>query len=112
MKCEKCNLHLTCKSPCIIGTGNPKAKVMLVGEAPGYDEDKKGVPFVGVAGQLLDFILYFCSVLFRFRWTIKPDARCFQAFCFIFFNRLHLVDRVEYTSQHRVSPYDNTTTAY
>lgn len=58
MKCEKCNLHLTCKSPCIMGTGNPKAKVMLVGEAPGYDEDKKGVPFVGVAGQLLDFILY------------------------------------------------------
>ena len=34
--------------------GNPKAKVMLVGEAPGADEDRLGLPFVGVSGQLLD----------------------------------------------------------
>jgi uracil-DNA glycosylase len=37
--------------------GNPKASIMLVGEAPGADEDKQGKPFVGVSGQLLDRIL-------------------------------------------------------
>lgn len=37
--------------------GNPKAPIMLVGESPGGDEDRKGKPFVGVSGQLLDRIL-------------------------------------------------------
>ncbi|MAQ71412.1 MAG: uracil-DNA glycosylase [Alphaproteobacteria bacterium] len=37
--------------------GNPKAKVMVIGEAPGADEDKQGKPFVGASGQLLDKIL-------------------------------------------------------
>lgn len=36
--------------------GNPKAKIMLIGEAPGADEDRQGKPFVGVSGQLLDKI--------------------------------------------------------
>ena len=58
MNCEKCDLHLTCKTPCLMGVGNKKAKVMLVGEAPGYEEDKSGVPFVGLAGQLLNFTLF------------------------------------------------------
>lgn len=37
--------------------GNPQAKIMLIGEAPGADEDRQGKPFVGVSGQLLDKIL-------------------------------------------------------
>lgn len=41
----------------VFADGNPKAKVMLVGEAPGADEDRLGLPFVGVSGQLLDKIL-------------------------------------------------------
>lgn len=41
----------------VFSDGNPAAKVMLVGEAPGADEDKQGKPFVGVSGQLLDRIL-------------------------------------------------------
>ena len=41
----------------VFSDGNPKAKVMLVGEAPGADEDRIGKPFVGVSGQLLDKIL-------------------------------------------------------
>ncbi len=41
----------------VFSDGNPKAKVMLVGEAPGADEDRLGKPFVGVSGQLLDKIL-------------------------------------------------------
>ncbi len=41
----------------VFSDGNPKARVMLVGEAPGADEDRQGKPFVGVSGQLLDKIL-------------------------------------------------------
>ena len=37
--------------------GNPKGRLMLVGEAPGYEEDKQGLPFVGRSGQLLDRML-------------------------------------------------------
>ena len=37
----------------VVGTGNPDAAVMFVGEAPGFHEDKQGVPFVGQAGKLL-----------------------------------------------------------
>jgi len=42
---------------CVFSDGNPHAPVMLVGEAPGADEDRQGKPFVGVSGQLLDRIL-------------------------------------------------------
>lgn len=38
----------------VFGDGNPEARVMIIGEAPGADEDKQGLPFVGRAGQLLD----------------------------------------------------------
>lgn len=41
----------------VFGDGNPDAGLMLVGEAPGADEDREGVPFVGVSGQLLDKML-------------------------------------------------------
>lgn len=41
----------------VFGVGNPEADLMIVGEAPGYNEDKQGEPFVGQAGQLLDKIM-------------------------------------------------------
>lgn len=41
----------------VFGVGNPTADLMIVGEAPGYNEDKQGEPFVGAAGQLLNKIL-------------------------------------------------------
>jgi len=41
----------------VFGDGNPKARVMFIGEAPGADEDRQGLPFVGVSGQLLDRML-------------------------------------------------------
>ena len=41
----------------VFGAGNPDAKLMFVGEAPGYDEDQQGEPFVGAAGQLLTKII-------------------------------------------------------
>jgi len=41
----------------VFGTGNPAARVMFVGEGPGYEEDRQGLPFVGKAGQLLNRII-------------------------------------------------------
>ena len=41
----------------MFGVGNPRAKLMFIGEAPGADEDAKGEPFVGRAGQLLTKII-------------------------------------------------------
>ena len=41
----------------VFSDGNPKSKIMLIGEAPGANEDQEGLPFVGRAGQLLDKML-------------------------------------------------------
>jgi uracil-DNA glycosylase family 4 len=53
---DSCPLKLTATN-LVFADGNPKARVMLIGEAPGADEDRQGVPFVGVGGQLLDRML-------------------------------------------------------
>ncbi len=53
---EGCALKATAKNLCF-ADGNPHARVMLIGEAPGADEDRQGLPFVGVSGQLLDKML-------------------------------------------------------
>ena len=53
---EGCNLRLTAKN-LVFADGNPTARVMFVGEAPGRDEDIQGRPFVGRSGQLLDRML-------------------------------------------------------
>ena len=55
-KCTRCPLYATAKNP-VPGTGNPNADFMIVGEAPGADEDEQGVPFIGRAGQLLTKII-------------------------------------------------------
>jgi DNA polymerase len=54
--CKRCKLHRTRKT-IVFGEGNEKAKLMFIGEGPGYDEDVQGRPFVGRAGQLLTKIL-------------------------------------------------------
>lgn len=54
--CEKCPLFKTAKNP-VPGTGNARAELMCVGEAPGETEDQTGLPFVGRAGELLTKIL-------------------------------------------------------
>ena len=53
---DGCNLKLTA-TRLVFADGNPEARVMLVGEAPGRDEDIQGLPFVGRSGQLLDRML-------------------------------------------------------
>jgi len=52
-KCTACPLHSSRTNP-VPGEGNPDAKIMFVGEAPGRDEDLQGRPFVGRAGKRLD----------------------------------------------------------
>ena len=70
--CHKCVLGAT-RTKFVFGVGNPNADIVVVGEAPGADEDAKGEPFVGRAGQLLNKILeavefereevYICNIL-------------------------------------------------
>ncbi len=54
--CHRCGLRDTCKGV-VFGEGDPRARVLLIGEGPGQVEDDTGRPFVGAAGQLLDRIL-------------------------------------------------------
>ncbi len=56
LSCARCKLKAGCSSV-VFGEGNAKARLMLIGEGPGADEDRLGRPFVGRAGQLLDKIL-------------------------------------------------------
>lgn len=70
--CRRCKLHKG-RRHIVFGVGNPGAKLVLVGEAPGYEEDVQGRPFVGAAGQLLTRILqaigltredvYICNII-------------------------------------------------
>ncbi|MDD4224255.1 MAG: uracil-DNA glycosylase [Candidatus Cloacimonetes bacterium] len=70
--CQKCPLGATRKN-FVYGEGNPNARAMLIGEAPGAEEDRTGHPFVGEAGKLLDKMLaaidlsrqdiYICNIL-------------------------------------------------
>ncbi len=70
--CELCKLHKT-RTQTVFGTGHHEADWMIVGEAPGAEEDRQGLPFVGRAGQLLNNMLsaiglqreqvYICNIL-------------------------------------------------
>ena len=52
--CTRCPLAYAGRRSIVFGDGNPRARLMFVGEGPGADEDETGVPFVGKAGQLLN----------------------------------------------------------
>lgn len=54
--CKACDLHQT-RTQTVFGVGNRQADLMIIGEAPGADEDRQGEPFVGRAGQLLNAML-------------------------------------------------------
>src|SRR2546421_432384 len=70
--CQRCKLASK-RTNIVFGSGSPNAELVFVGEAPGYDEDVQGLPFVGRAGQLLTKIIesinlkreevYICNVL-------------------------------------------------
>ncbi len=54
--CQQCRLA-SGRTQVVFGTGNPRASIMFVGEAPGFYEDRQGEPFVGAAGKLLNELL-------------------------------------------------------
>ncbi|NIP88148.1 MAG: uracil-DNA glycosylase [Gammaproteobacteria bacterium] len=55
-ECRRCSLHAS-RTQTVFGVGNASAQWMFVGEAPGAEEDRQGIPFVGRAGQLLSAML-------------------------------------------------------
>ncbi len=59
--CTRCPELASTRTQTVFGVGNPEAKVMFIGEAPGADEDAQGEPFVGRAGQLLNKIIVACG---------------------------------------------------
>lgn len=61
-QCTLCPELASTRTQTVFGVGNPRAKIMFVGEAPGADEDKQGEPFVGRAGKLLDKIIEACQL--------------------------------------------------
>jgi DNA polymerase len=71
-RCRRCPLYRT-RTHAVVSDGTPHAQLVFVGEAPGRDEDLKGVPFVGAAGQLLTKMIeamglrreavYICNIL-------------------------------------------------
>ncbi len=54
--CTKCILRATCQRV-VFGSGNPEAKIIFIGEAPGKKEDELGIPFMGSTGRILDKML-------------------------------------------------------
>ena len=70
--CQRCKLARG-RNCIVFGEGNPKAKLVFIGEGPGFEEDRKGQPFVGAAGQLLNRIIeaiklsrhqvYICNII-------------------------------------------------
>jgi DNA polymerase len=78
--CTRCGLHQT-RTTVVFGAGNADAELMFIGEAPGANEDRMGLPFVGQAGKLLDKLLAEIGMDRREVWicnTLKcrpPDNR-------------------------------------
>jgi DNA polymerase len=82
--CTRCDLYKRA-TQVVFGTGPPRARVMLVGEQPGDEEDVAGLPFVGPAGRLLDRALaeagvdraqvYVTNVVKHFKWRESPRGK-------------------------------------
>ena len=60
--CTQCSELASSRTQTVFGVGNPNARLVFLGEAPGADEDKQGEPFVGRAGQLLTKIIEACTL--------------------------------------------------
>ncbi|MEX2286725.1 MAG: uracil-DNA glycosylase [Planctomycetaceae bacterium] len=60
--CTRCRELADTRTQTVFGVGNPEAKIVFIGEAPGADEDRQGEPFVGRAGQLLNKIIDACRM--------------------------------------------------
>jgi DNA polymerase len=74
--CTACPLAAQGRTQVVFGTGDPEAELMFVGEAPGAEEDKQGLPFVGRSGKLLDRVLLEELGVTRDRVYIANTAKC------------------------------------
>lgn len=74
-QCTHCSLHTT-RRHAIIGEGNPRAPIVVIGEAPGAAEDKIGRPFVGKSGQLLEKIFAACGFSRQHHIFLTNIVRC------------------------------------
>lgn len=74
-QCKKCPLHKTRNKP-VFGNGLPDSSIILIGEAPGYDEDQTGKAFIGKSGKLLDKILSACNFHRRKHVFIGNVLKC------------------------------------
>lgn len=75
ISCTKCDLHRT-RHNVIFGEGNKRAPILVIGEAPGHDEDMIGRPFVGKSGQLLDKIHAACGFTREQHIYISNIVKC------------------------------------
>jgi DNA polymerase len=85
--CTACELYLHA-TQAVFGSGETGARIMLLGEQPGDEEDRKGAPFVGPAGRVLDEAIaeagldrgdiYLSNVVKHFRWKPGPKKRLHQ----------------------------------
>ena len=55
--CQKCSELVNTRTQVVFGSGNEKAKILFIGEAPGMNEDKQGIPFCGMSGKILTELL-------------------------------------------------------
>ncbi|MET0070846.1 MAG: uracil-DNA glycosylase [Candidatus Thiodiazotropha sp.] len=87
--CTSCGLRAGCTQT-VFGVGNPQAELLVIGEAPGADEDRQGEPFVGRAGQLLNAMLLamgyqreavFIANILKCRPPDNRDPRPEEALC-------------------------------
>lgn len=74
--CTACKLAEQGRTQVVFGTGDPDADLMFVGEGPGAEEDRQGLPFVGRSGQLLDQLLLEEMGLTRDRVYIANVVKC------------------------------------
>jgi len=77
-ECRACGLHAT-RQQTVFGVGAPQAQWMVVGEAPGEQEDARGEPFVGPAGELLDSMLHALQLTRAQDGPQAPERRVFIA---------------------------------
>ena len=74
--CTKCRLHAEGRTQTVFADGNPDAELMFVGEGPGAEEDRQGIPFVGRSGQLLTKIIEDGMKLRRIDVYIANIVKC------------------------------------
>ncbi len=74
--CTKCSLADAGRTQVVFGMGDPHADLMFVGEGPGAEEDKQGLPFVGRSGQLLDKVMFEELGITRDKVFIANTVKC------------------------------------